>query len=339
MRSAVLLAFVFGLAAGSACQSKEHSPEFRGISFVGSPRPISQEAFNPVIELNANAIALMPFAYGALGNPELTFQGLDWQWWGESSAGTEASILMAKECGLQVMIKPQLWLDWGSFTGDQYFNNEADWLQFEADYRAYIMVYARMSAKYDLPVFCIGTELCKFAEEREDFWRSLIVEIRGIYHGKLTYAANWDSYERLPFWDALDLIGIDAYFPLSESEHPTSKELQRAWYPYTLKLSELSDKFNKPILFTEWGYRSIPKCTERPWEHGKGTAVDLNAQTVAYEAIIAACFQETWFSGGFVWKWFPEYERAGGAGDNRFTPQNKPAEEVLRKAFRTNVRK
>ena len=56
---------------------------------------------------------------------------------------------------------------------------------------------------------------------------------RAVYKGKLTYAANWDGeFEEVAFWDALDVIGVQAYFPLTEERVPSVTKLTQAWAPY-----------------------------------------------------------------------------------------------------------
>ena len=47
-------------------------------------------------------------------------------------------------------------------------------------------------------------------------------------------------------------------------------------------------------------------------------------------------WQEPWFAGGFLWKWFINHPVSGGPLDNRFTPQNKPAQQVIRQYYRRN---
>ena len=36
-----------------------------------------------------------------------------------------------------------------------------------------------------------------------------------------------------------------------------------------------------------------------------------------------------WFAGVYWWKWYPTHGRAGGPGHGGFTPQNKPAQQVM----------
>ncbi|MBI1266763.1 MAG: glycoside hydrolase [Cryomorphaceae bacterium] len=325
----LLLVLGFGLPNNAA----RDSVFFNGVSFMGNPRPVNNDAFNTLKDLNCNAITLMPFAYGQKSDAKLVFENLTWQWWGESAEGTEESIVMAKEDGFQVMLKPQIWLDRGSFTGHHTYASEEDWKSFEESYRAYIMIYARMSEKHNLPVFCIGTELCEFVRQRPKFWQSLIADVKAVYSGKLTYAANWDTYSECWFWKELDFIGVDAYFPLSEEQTPTVDELVVGWTPFVFEMQQFSRKTNKPIVFTEWGYRSIDYCARRPWESGRTEDINLNGQRNAYQAMYIALYSQPWFAGGFMWKWHPEHEDAGGTQNNRFTPQNKPAQSALGEIF------
>jgi len=51
----------------------------------------------------------------------------------------------------------------------------------------------------------------------------LIKKIREVYRGKLTYAAEGINAKNIEFWDALDYIGIDAYFALTDKINPYLK--------------------------------------------------------------------------------------------------------------------
>ena len=93
----------------------------------------------------------------------------------------------------------------------------------------------------------------------------------------------------------------------------------------------MSLKVQRPILFTEFGYRSIEKTTEKPWEHGRA-AYEPVAQSVAFQALFKSVWQEPWMAGGFIWKW-RFFEEAGGHGDASYTPQGKPAMKVIEREF------
>ena len=199
------------------------SGKINGISLVGNPTPITGKDLEPLQRVSTNWIALMPFAYGQFDSSRLTWKDATWQWWGESKEGVEACIQLAQAKGMHVMIKPQLWFDFGKYTGYFKLEKEADWQAFEREYEGFILQYAELSEQYNLDLFCIGTELIAFVENRPDFWTNLIQKVKRVYSGKLTYAGNWDSYDRVHFWDQLTTW---AWMPTSPSpmpKHPTSK--------------------------------------------------------------------------------------------------------------------
>lgn len=327
--------FAFLLLIGLSCQNKPVE-KINGLSFVAPSREISKEAFNSVVNVNANWVSIMPFAYCETGKSKLRYN-IDWQWWGERKIGTIGSINMAKDKGLKIMLKPHIWIRHGSFTGDYKLENEKDWLEFEEGFRNYTIDYAKIAQELNVEIYCIGTEMKSFFLERPDFWGKLIDEVRAVYKGKLTYAGNWDSYKFFPHWQKLDFIGVDAYFPLSKAISPTKEELIKGWQKPLEELKSIQEKHNKPILFTEFGYRSCDKTGDKPWETKRGGTVNLQAQVNAYEAIFDVFWKENWFAGGFVWKWFDFHEKSGGKEDNRFTPQNKPAEDVIKKQFKSDT--
>lgn len=310
--------------------------KFNGVSFVASREEVSQESVAPILAVNANSAAVMPFGFiRDITSPEIIFD-TDRQWFGETRAGAKQYIEILHKNNIKVLLKPHIWISRGEFTGHMKMETEAAWLKLEDAFRKFIINYAELAQEANVAVFCIGTELEEFVKNRPLFWNDLIAEIRTIYKGKLTYAANWDEYDRVPFWKSVDFIGIDAYFPLSEVKHPTIEELKTGWQTHKEKIQRLSKSENKPVLFTEYGYRSMDYTAHKPWlvDRNQGN-VNLEAQATATKAILEMFWKEKWFAGGYVWKWFIRHERAGGANDNRFTPQNKPAEQVLKEYYGT----
>ncbi|MEM9001120.1 MAG: glycoside hydrolase [Bacteroidota bacterium] len=316
-----------------SCES-QMGEKINGISFVGSRDKVSQINVDPVVAVNANYAAVMPFGFArSLSSPEIVFD-TDRQWYGETKKGARQYIELLQKNNIKVMLKPQIWIWRGEFTGDMKMESEEDWKALEASYSKFALAYAELAEATNADIYCIGTELEEFVKNRPKFWMKLIEDIKKIYNGKLTYAANWDEYPRTPFWKNLDFIGVDAYFPLSEEKFPTLEELKSGWQPWKSKLAELSSTVGAPILFTEFGYRSMDYTAKKPWLVDRNEMdVNLEAQADATQAIFEEFWQERWFAGGFVWKWFIHHDRSGGAADNRFTPQNKPAETVIRNYY------
>lgn len=315
-----------------SCSATVEKPEkINGVSFVASKDSIGNEHVNPLIHLNANYAAVMPFGFiRDLAHPQITFNN-ERQWFGETEAGVKQYTQTLHKQQIRVMMKPQIWVWRGEFTGFIKMAHEADWKALEATYSDFILTYAKVAQDENVEIFCIGTELESFIDERPEYWSQLILDIRKIYKGKLTYAANWNEYDRTPFWADLDYIGIDAYFPLSAAKTPTLEECKQGWTSYKSDLKVFSKTYGKPILFTEFGYRSVDYAAKAPWDADrKMTNINLNAQSNATQSLFEEIWDEDWFAGGFIWKWFHDHINVGGETDSQYTPQNKPVEKLIR---------
>lgn len=315
-----------------SCTSQ--SKKVNGLSFVASRDSINSSHITPVLKTNTNYVALMPYSY--IRNIETTKIEFNTnrEWFGETENGLLQYAKEFQKVDLKIMVKPHLWLRRGGFTGDLMPDSEENWIILEKSYRNYILTYANAAEKINAEILCIGTELEEFVLNRPKYWIKLIKQIRKIYKGKLTYAANWDEYKRLSFWSELDFIGIDAYFPLTDQKLPTIVEFEKGWKVHKEEIIKIQKKFNRPILFTEFGYRSVDYSGKRPWEFNRMQgSVNLEAQVNGLQAIYNQFWSEEWFAGGFIWKWFNRHNQVGGKNNNRFTPQNKPAEVILSKLY------
>ncbi|PSQ88851.1 MAG: hypothetical protein BRD30_06495 [Bacteroidetes bacterium QH_2_63_10] len=287
-----------------------------------------------------------------LGVTHLTLVSFGWQerasstdigidttkgWYSESHVGIRTLARRADALGMDVILKPHLWV--GGYDEAQNrskigFESAARWQEWEANYRRFLMIYARLAAEVNADVLVLGTELTRAATERPDFWRELASDARSVYDGDLTYAANWHkAYKQIQFWEALDYVGVQAYFPLTDAESPSLATLREGWQPHRAELARVHERTGRPILFTEVGYRSAAKAAKAPWtwpEKDGETTPDYALQARCYEAFLSTVGQTSWLKGGIIWKWHPpsEIERRTG-----FTPQDKPAEAVLRRWF------
>lgn len=323
-----LILVVFSiLQLGCSGQKKK----MNGVSFVASGEAISDKHVQPVVNINANYAALMPFGFiKELSHPEIIFNTEN-QWFGEREDGIKQYAEALRKKDIKLMLKPQIWVWNGEFTGYIKMTNENDWMALEKSYSRFILEFARIAQENNFEILCIGTELEGFVDARPTYWKALIVEIKKVYKGKLTYASNWNEYNRTPFWSDLDYIGVDAYFPVDDKQTPTLTVAKQGWQKHKDEMKSLSVKHDKQILFTEFGYRSIDFAGKAPWFVEQiENQMNLEAQTILTQALFEEFWDVEWFAGGFVWKWFHDYENSGGPKDNEFTPQNKPAEQVLR---------
>jgi hypothetical protein len=309
-----------------------------GLTMVAPPRPFPANPMGPVKAVHANWIAVIPYAFTRPGNATVKYHAFDGKWWGESMTGVAETIRLAHEAGVKTMLKPQVYVP-GGWTGHIDFQTEAEWVSWEGDYERYILPMARLADSLDVEMFCIGTEFNNPIQKRTDYWRSLIKKIRAIYDGPLTYSSNWDDWPRVPFWDDLDYIGLSGYYPLVNAATPPVDSLKAAWQPIKAQLKAFSIQHQKPILFTEYGYLTVDNCGWRNWETEpivKSLPINQQAQANCYEALHATFSPESWWAGGFVWKWFPNGQGHEGYPERDYTPQGKRAESVLAKWHGTN---
>lgn len=319
-----ILSFFLVIAAQLNAQE---NIEFKGISFSMANKETGKSDIIPIKEINANWVSIVP--YGFLKDQEVIYDS-DYQWVGERPEAIRECVKLAHQQGMKVMVKPHIWIGHGTYTGHYTCDTEKKWQKFEESYRQYILAFVEMAVEEKAEMFSIGTEWGYFIKERPQFWKDLIAEIRDIYDGKLIYAANWDDYQSVPFWDKLDFIGIDSYFPLSSGPSPKYAELMTSWKSIMPLLEQYSSLKKKKIVFTEFGFKSTTHATISPWEHRDEGKFSAKVQNLAFKSFFNTIWNKKWFKGGFIWKWYHNHENAGGKGNKDFTPQNKPAEQTIR---------
>ena len=304
----------------------------RGVSFSAPRREMPPDALQPAASAAADWVAVIPYAFVDPADPRVAFDR-ERQFWGETVPGVAKTIEYARASGLSILLKPHLWVRGQGWPGEFEPRTDEQWETFLSGYRDYILRFAEVADSMDVEMMSVGTEVDLVALARPDYWRALIAEVRAIYGGRLTYAANWDKYQLIEFWDALDLVGVDAYFPLTDDPTPTVEALVEAWRPWSDELRDVARATGKPILFAEYGYRSVDGAAGRQWElpegrRARGLPSNGAAQAAAYEALFRVWWDRSWFAGGFAWKWY-----AGSpAGDwiaTDYSPQGKAAETVM----------
>ena len=233
----------------------------------------------------------------------------------------------AHNLGLDVMLLPILRLehrDTGEWRGRLEPADRAAWW---VSYRTFVDHYLQIAIDEGVEIYSIGSELGSMQPDEAE-WRSLIEDARAGYDGQLTYSANWDRYDRVPFWDALDLMGSTAYFELSEQEgeNPDVPALVDAWTPFADDLCRVSNEVQRPLVLTEIGYVSQAGAAWHPWDYTQAGDVDLGAQYDLYHAALLAWREQDCLGGIFFWNWFGD----GGTNGNGYSPRGKPAEQLLR---------
>ena len=340
-----LLAVAVGIlclaTAGAPHEGPPSVEKQRGVNWVGGREPVSEAHLRPLVEYHVGWIAQTPFGWQqSFDSTEIQLITEGRILWGETDEGLITTTRLAHKLGIKTLLKPHIWLrdrSGGKWRTDIRMASEEAWQQWFSSYRRFILHYAQLAEANGIEALAIGTELHTTVVEREKDWRQLIAEIRKVYKGQLTYSANWwKEFEEVPFWDALDCIGVQGYFPLTDQEKPTLEQLKEGWKPHTEALEAVSRRFGKSVIFTEIGYKSTGDAAIRPWEWPEIhdlkdlPPVNLEFQARCYEAFFQTFWDRPWVAGAYFWKWYPTVGESKKADNIDFTPQGKPAGEVLK---------
>ncbi|MEZ6188005.1 MAG: hypothetical protein R3F62_23735 [Planctomycetota bacterium] len=281
------------------------------------------EALREVRALGANWVLIHPYArIQDDGTVSARHLGADPPRW------LTRPIEEAHRLGLKVALKPHL-AYWGSrfrWRGEIEFQDAASWARFFDGYQAWLLRLVEHAAGADAVV--VGTELDRTLGH-EARWRGLIREVRARTRAPLTYAANWTDYQRVPFWDALDVIGVQAYFPLVGHERlPTEEELARGWARVLDEVGRYAARQGRRVLFTELGYNDAASAAREPWAYRQGGAQADETQRRCYRVALRTLAQSEQVCGAFLWKWFP-----GSAEGEDFLLSRPPVRAELRAAW------
>ena len=359
---AALFVILVGAVAGAVLMPQElarrasqppepsHSPFHRSAAAAPAPRQhflrgvcweaageIDSTDLDPLVRIRANWISQTPFGWQrVLDSPEIRVAyGGPHRWggfWGESDEGILETTRWAHARGIHVLLKPHIWTH-GGWSGSIAMRTDENWAKWFDDYREFILHYADLAERSGAEAFAVGTELGGTTKHERE-WRSIIAEVRKHYKGPLVYCANWaEDLHHTEFWDALDWIGVQAYYPLSKRRAPTSGELVQGWNGPLADLDQLARIWAKPVVLTEVGYHSLDTAASRPWEWDLQGNLSMDTQACCYEALFRALPDHPAVNGVFIWKWHPDYARAGGPGDTEYSPQRKPAEQVLARGY------
>lgn len=209
------------------------------------------------------------------------------------------------------------------------------WGAFFAEYRRMIAHYGALAREEGVAWFGIGLEYRLSAQKHPAEWRKVAAEAKRAFGGPITYSANWDDYEQIAWWDAVDAIGIGAYFELLPARaQATADEAKKGFEPWRRRLAAYSAQWKRPILFTEVGYTKFADTAFRPWEWQERRpgerSLDSAAQADAWRALFATFADEPWWKGVFVWRFYTD-SAALPAWD--YCPEGREAELVIRAAF------
>lgn len=302
----------------------------------GYGTPASQRALEEAKALGANWISLTVF--GRVWDLKATGVTLDFeQPFAANQRAVAAAVKQAHELGLRVLLVPHLWVESGEWRGELDPPTAEAWKTWAASYRRYLLEWARFAERHSVDMLAVGVELRSWVTTTHaPSFAEIVREVRRAYRGLLTYAANWDDVEETVVLGDLDLIGVNAFYPLADKEGATLDELYQGARQVARRVEDLARRWDRPVVFTEFGYTTRPDPALRPWEWPdsmQNVRVDQKAQANAYRALLAALIDCSGFAGLFVWRYYADPADMSQEAEWGFSPRGKQAEHVLRAAF------
>ena len=306
--------------------------QYRGISLQLHTNELTcpfERYVQEIAETGANTIVLSLAAYQENGSASSLF--IEYRRV-PSAERFEKLIHLAHKRGLRVVIMPMVLLEnptGGEWRGKIKPTKPDQWWE---DYENFILYYARIGQRGRAEMLMVGTELISMEEETKR-WRALIKKVRKVFKGQLSYSANWDHYEVVQWWDALDVIGMTAYYDLVGENKPSLQVLLNSWKPIKKNILKWQKTIGRPIVFTEVGWPSQVGCAKEPWNYYGSTTPDLVTQDLCLQAFFKTWQDEPVVRGVLLWEWRNAPGQNGGPLDTSYVPIGKPAMDTMRKFF------
>lgn len=303
---------------------------------VGYGTPACERTMAEATRLGASWVSLTPFGRTANLRPtgiDSTFETP----FLENRAHVLSAVRQAHAAGLRVLLVPHLWVETGEWRALIDPGDDAAWARWARAYRSFVLTWAKVAREGDVEMFSIGVELRSWVTTRHfTSMLPIIADVRRVYSGLLTYSANWDDVGDTLIWDALNLVGINAFYPLAEHEGATVDELAEGGRTVAKRVEAIALGVERPVVLTEVGYTTRANVAVRPWEwpdEMTHVAVDEQAQSAAYQALLAPLLDSRQVAGFFVWRFYADPDNVSQEAEWGFSPRGKLAELVMRDAF------
>jgi hypothetical protein len=254
----------------------------------------------------------------------------------DNKAAVARMVAQAHARGLKVLIIPHLWVETGGWRGDLNPGSPERWQRYLGAFRAFVLDWASVAAHAGADAFSVGVECKSFSGRFGEFWSGLIVAARKRFPGLLTYSANWDEVDGVLFWDQLDFIGINAFYPLAYQNGSSYRAYLDGAERARKLVSRTVSTLQLPVVFVEIGYTTRRDAAVEPWlwpDDMADVVVDVDEQARALSAMFAAFLPEPWFGGFFIWRYYADLDDVSQEDTWGFSPHGKPAEQVLSRAF------
>jgi hypothetical protein len=295
-----------------------------------------QRTLGEALRLGANWVSLTPF--GRMWDRHSTGISLTFEApFADNRRALLRAVAQAHAAGLRVLLVPHLWIESGEWRGELDPGSPEAWQDWSRNYRAFLLTWAEVARDAQADMLSVGVELRSWlTTAHAPSFAPILRDVRRVYPGLLTYAGNWDDAEQTVIWGDLDVIGVNAFFPLADKDGAPLSTLESGARQVAERMQALAEAWHKPIMFNEFGYTTRANPAVRPWEwpdRMSHVVPDQQAQADAYEALLSAVIDRPWFAGLFMWRLYADPDDMSQEAEWGFSPRGKLAEIVLRDAF------
>jgi hypothetical protein len=298
---------------------------------------VSRALLDELVRLGVNAISITPF--GRIWSLQSTQIERDFELpFAQNQAAVLRLVADAKARGLRVLIVPHLWVETPGWRGDFDPGSEAGWLAYQKSYREFVLDWAKLARRAGADALSIGVECKSWSGRFGAFWSALIADVRAAFPGQLTYSANWDEADDVLFWDQLDFVGINAFYPLADHADASYATYAEGAARAVERAMALGRLVAKPIVFVEIGYTTRRDAAVKPWlwpDDMHHVAIDEWEQARALSALMGAAITQSAFRGLFVWRYYANLDDISQEASWGFSPHGKLAEPLLSNVFQT----
>lgn len=327
--------------------SKFHSAAIRGITvgpIESSQQPgrgygtsYSAALLDELAARGVNWISVTPF--GRIWSLRSTEVLLDFEApYEDNRDALRRMVEQAHARGIRVLLIPHLWVETGGWRGEMDPGTDEAWIAYQESYRRFVMAWARDAGRWGVDALSIGVECKSWSGRFAPYWHGLIADIRDVFPGLLTYSANWDEVENVIFWDRLDLIGVNAFYPLADHDNAEYADYVAHAETALAGLGETARTLDMPALLVEVGYTTRQNAAVQPWlwpDDMQDVIIDEWEQARALTALTEAAARQDWIAGLFIWRYYANLDDVSQEAGWGFSPHAKLAERALEAIYRS----
>lgn len=207
-----------------------------------------------------------------------------------------AQKVMAHSSKYRYIIEPYPWIAGGAVPETDL--NPADKAAWFAAYEAAVVRLAKQFP-HAWGIY-VASNLVKL-EDQSPRWLALVKAVRAAFAGKIIYRtqwwvtaawepstlAAWKTKLENPIFGEVDVIGIAAYFELSELPSPTTADIKAALRSSTVfarkqdvyaEITALQKRWKKPVFLGELSCPAVDFGAQTPWDPAAGDKANPDIQ-------------------------------------------------------------